>query len=69
MCGGSLEIHPCSLVGHVFRSESPYSWPGGVQNILRKNAVRVAEVWLDEYKEYHYGTLGYSLVRKYTNVK
>uniref|UniRef100_A0A914W2I9 Polypeptide N-acetylgalactosaminyltransferase n=1 Tax=Plectus sambesii TaxID=2011161 RepID=A0A914W2I9_9BILA len=53
MCGGRLEIVPCSHVGHIFRKRSPYKWRTGV-NVLKKNSVRLAEVWLDEYKTYYY---------------
>ncbi|KAL4222141.1 polypeptide N-acetylgalactosaminyltransferase [Mactra antiquata] len=61
MCGGSLEIHPCSIVGHIFRSKSPYNWVRPVHLILRKNTVRLAEVWLDDYKKYYYERIGYQL--------
>ncbi|KAL3832171.1 hypothetical protein ACJMK2_023835 [Sinanodonta woodiana] len=61
MCGGSLEIHPCSQVAHVFRATSPYSWGKSFFEILRKNAVRVAEVWMDEYKDFYYERLNYKL--------
>lgn len=43
MCGGTLEIVPCSHVGHIFRKRSPYKWRTGV-NVLKKNSVRLAEV-------------------------
>ena len=46
---GTLVTSPCSHVGHIFRKRSPYKWLPGV-NVVKKNAVRVAEVWLDEYK-------------------
>ncbi|XP_021349745.1 polypeptide N-acetylgalactosaminyltransferase 5-like [Mizuhopecten yessoensis] len=52
MCGGTLLTAPCSHVGHIFRKHSPYSWPG--KNILLRNNLRLAEVWLDDFKTYYY---------------
>ncbi|CAG5124384.1 unnamed protein product, partial [Candidula unifasciata] len=52
-CGGRLEIVPCSRVGHVFRQFRPYSSPTG-EDTATRNAARVAEVWLDEYKKHFY---------------
>uniref|UniRef100_A0A5S6QI69 Polypeptide N-acetylgalactosaminyltransferase n=1 Tax=Trichuris muris TaxID=70415 RepID=A0A5S6QI69_TRIMR len=60
MCGGRLEIIPCSHVGHVFRKRSPYKWRTGV-NVVKRNSVRLAEVWLDDYKKYYYERLNYKL--------
>ncbi|XP_068147212.1 putative polypeptide N-acetylgalactosaminyltransferase 9 isoform X1 [Drosophila tropicalis] len=57
MCGGTLEIVPCSHVGHIFRKRSPYKWRSGV-NVLRKNSVRLAEVWMDDYAQYYYHRIG-----------
>ncbi|CAG9531560.1 unnamed protein product [Cercopithifilaria johnstoni] len=51
MCGGRLEIIPCSRVGHIFRQRRPYGL--GVDSMGR-NAARAANVWLDEYIEQFY---------------
>ncbi|KAL6725440.1 hypothetical protein Aduo_007492 [Ancylostoma duodenale] len=59
MCGGTLEIVPCSHVGHLFRTRSPYSGGGG---FLKRNLIRLAETWLDDYKKYFYERINNELV-------
>lgn len=53
-CGGTLEIVTCSHVGHVFRKATPYTFPGGTGQIINKNNRRLAEVWMDEFKNFFY---------------
>ncbi|VBB28953.1 unnamed protein product [Acanthocheilonema viteae] len=56
-CGGRIEILPCSHVGHVFRRASPHDFPGRKSGtILNSNLLRVAEVWMDEWKFHFYKT-------------
>ena len=62
MCGGQLEIHPCSHVGHIFRKKSPYSWGPSGGSVLKKNSIRLAEVWMDDYKQYYFDYLNNHLV-------
>lgn len=39
---------PCSKIAHIERAHKPYS-PDLSKPMIR-NALRVAEIWLDEYK-------------------
>lgn len=47
-CGGSIELVPCSRVGHVFRKRRPYGSTTGVDTMIR-NSLRAANVWMDEF--------------------
>eukprot|EP00092_Neocalanus_flemingeri_P057783 GFUD01068747.1.p1 GENE.GFUD01068747.1~~GFUD01068747.1.p1 ORF type:complete len:529 (+),score=152.63 GFUD01068747.1:378-1964(+) len=67
MCGGVIEIVPCSRVGHIFRSFSPYKWTAKVK-LPEYNYKRVAEVWMDEYKELYYDTLGTTKTSREENI-
>ncbi|CAG4942090.1 unnamed protein product [Colias eurytheme] len=48
MCGGTLELVPCSRVGHVFRKRRPYGL-GDKEDFMLHNSMRMARVWMDEY--------------------
>jgi polypeptide N-acetylgalactosaminyltransferase len=42
-------------VGHVFRNSHPYKFGGGnAGETINRNLNRVAEVWMDEYKDLYY---------------
>ncbi|XP_068147217.1 putative polypeptide N-acetylgalactosaminyltransferase 9 [Drosophila tropicalis] len=58
MCGGVLEIIPCSHVGHIFRDDSPYEWPSSRAMMIEGNMARLAEVWLDDYDKFYYERSG-----------
>ena len=76
MCGGRIEIAPCSRVGHVFRTFSPYKVRDRDARFIQRipsiwkhcptqvegekiwyNNIRVAEVWMDEFKYLFYDRL------------
>ncbi|NXD15117.1 GALT5 acetylgalactosaminyltransferase, partial [Nothocercus nigrocapillus] len=62
-----VEIIPCSRVGHIFRNDNPYSFPKDRISTVERNLARVAEVWLDEYKDLFYGH-AYHLILKNLDV-
>lgn len=49
LCGGSVEVVPCSRIAHIERAHKPYALD--LNPAMRRNALRVAEIWLDEYKK------------------
>ena len=52
MCGGQMLNMPCSRVGHVYRRNVPYSYDKPQAVLVNFN--RVAEVWMDEFREFLY---------------
>ncbi|KAI3370824.1 hypothetical protein L3Q82_007351 [Scortum barcoo] len=47
-CGGSVEVVPCSKIAHIERYHKPYL--PDLSPAMKRNSLRVAEVWMDEYK-------------------
>uniref|UniRef100_A0A674JEQ7 Polypeptide N-acetylgalactosaminyltransferase n=1 Tax=Terrapene triunguis TaxID=2587831 RepID=A0A674JEQ7_9SAUR len=47
-CGGQIEVLPCARVAHLERAHKPYLLDLSIA--MRRNALRVAEVWMDDYK-------------------
>ncbi|XP_072029534.1 LOW QUALITY PROTEIN: polypeptide N-acetylgalactosaminyltransferase 13-like [Amphiura filiformis] len=69
MCGGSIELIPCSRVGHIFRATPPYSYQGrSALSVVEKNSRRVAEVWMDDYKRLYLDRHPHLLKKDYGNV-
>ncbi|XP_020502219.2 probable polypeptide N-acetylgalactosaminyltransferase 8 [Labrus bergylta] len=48
LCGGSIEVIPCSKIAHIERYHKPYL--PDLSSMVKRNALRVAEVWMDDYK-------------------
>ncbi|XP_023166003.2 putative polypeptide N-acetylgalactosaminyltransferase 13 isoform X1 [Drosophila hydei] len=70
LCGGQIEIVPCSRIGHIFRAAHAFEFPpqydqeqeleqelqqlGSAQATYLRNSKIIAESWLDEYKYLFY---------------
>lgn len=47
-----MEVLPCSRVAHIERKRKPYN--NNIDFYTKRNALRVAEVWMDDYKSHVY---------------
>ena len=58
MCGDGIEMLPCSHVGHAYRSS--IIWENELREAQKtvSNLYRVAEVWMDEYKDLVFERIG-----------
>lgn len=55
LCGGEMLECPCSRVAHVFRFHNEFRKLDGV-DFVGRNFKRIAEVWMDDWKEFLYKT-------------
>ena len=44
-CGGKIAMHPCSHIGHIFRTRTPYV----IKHWTSRNLARAGRPWMDEY--------------------
>ncbi len=53
-----MEIVPCSKVGHIYKQRNVYSYPEGRHKTNVCNNRRVADAWLDDFKQVWGGAIG-----------
>ncbi|KJH48499.1 ricin-type beta-trefoil lectin domain protein [Dictyocaulus viviparus] len=51
-CHGRMVDAPCSRVAHIYRCKYAPFKNAGIGDFVSRNYKRVAEVWMDEYKQY-----------------
>ena len=64
LCGGQVLTHPCSRIAHVFKPFS-YRFDGDREKIVQKNLMRIAELWMGDWKKFFYAAT-YSWEFKHT---
>ena len=63
-CGGSLEMVPCSRVGHVFRFDTPYMDQEEKRLTNNNNVCRIVDLWYSEWMMFFYNLYPYTLEGK-----
>ncbi|KAK2512077.1 Galnt15 [Columba guinea] len=65
LCGGSVEIIPCSRVGHVYRNHFPRAF--SYEEAIVRNKIRIAETWLGSFKDnfYKHDTVAFLISKLY----
>ncbi|NXP68005.1 GLT15 acetylgalactosaminyltransferase, partial [Chloropsis cyanopogon] len=69
LCGGSVEIIPCSRVGHVYRNHFPHAF--SYEEAIVRNKIRIAETWLGSFKEnfYKHDTVAFLISKVKTSIE
>lgn len=68
MCGGRVELIPCTVVAHMLKAVT-YKMATADKGGMEYNNNRIAEIWLDEpYKTYYYRALPKDKTRNFGNV-
>ncbi|NWY72243.1 GLT15 acetylgalactosaminyltransferase, partial [Erithacus rubecula] len=69
LCGGSVEVIPCSRVGHVYRNHFPRAF--SYEEAIVRNKIRIAETWLGSFKEnfYKHDTVAFLISKVKTSIE
>ena len=63
-CSGSVEMIPCSRVGHVFRYDTPYMDSEEKMKVTNNNVCRIVDLWYNEWMMFFYNLYPYTLEGK-----
>lgn len=61
LCGGLVELLPCSRVGLIDRSQDLHFLPGGIDDARLRNAARITDIWFDEFRKIYYALEPFAL--------
>ncbi|XP_072027838.1 inactive polypeptide N-acetylgalactosaminyltransferase-like protein 5 [Amphiura filiformis] len=68
MCGGTVRVAPCSRVGQIMTAPPKSALVDLDETAERRNRVRIAEAWMDEYAKHFYTVLPLAANSFYGNI-